>query len=940
MDGRVSGRSAVGRAPASEHYGPRCENERQGFRRLEELFHELSGLSAEARLRRLESLRREEPEIYSKLGPILALETGDGLLGGAESEVSTGRALEPFPRTVGPYRLLRELGSGGMGVVYEAEQSEPVERRVAIKLIRAGLNSARILERFTNERQALAVMDHPSIARVFDAGEAEDGRPYFVMELVDGLPITDYCDAHRRSTSRRLELFLEVCEAVQHAHRKGVIHRDLKPSNILVTEVEGRPLVKIIDFGIAKATQDEGGDLLTRVGELVGTPEYMSPEQAVGIDVDTRSDVFSLGTVLFELLVGELPLPAEKLRQAANEEIRRRLQEGETPRPTERLTALGERATAVAAQRDTNVASLARRVQGDLDWIVLKALAKNRAERYGAVSELADDVGRHLRDEPVSAGPPSLSYRLRKLYRRQRLLVGAATFVLLALLFGVVGTSLALVRATRAESQARAQAQRARLVTEFLEDLLESADPKAEGEPTLDDLLGRAAEQIGSELESEPEVKAELLTILGSAYSSLSEFGRADALSEQAVTVAEGAAVTDPHVLGRALQSRSTVLVHLGRLEEAERVARAALDIARRGDASSDSHASALMTLGEALSDQGRNEEAAAAYREALALLSEQGETVAQAHLRIDLSSVLHSMGQLDEGREVALRAVRFFRNQEPSRRLSLATAAGNLGVIEMAAGQLDRAAELFVEQASIVEDVLGAGHADMVTPLGNLGAVEYRRGDFEAAARAFDQTLEIIAARYGRAHSLYARVLAMKANAYQEGGRVEEGWQLQFEALEILEESLGERHAEVAMVWGNMADTALNEGRRDVALDYARKSIEIFQGLEEPHLFLGAALSNYARALESSDPEEARAQHSSSLRAFERQSLEGTTEEATAQAAFARFLLDVDEPAQALELAERSLATLLAIVPADHPSLSPAEALVEQSRRALSASQ
>jgi non-specific serine/threonine protein kinase/serine/threonine-protein kinase len=323
---------------------------------------------------------------------------------------------------IGRYYLLQKIGEGGMGEVWLADQREPVRRRVALKLVKAGMNTREVIARFESERQALALMDHPAIAKVFDAGSTSEGAPYFVMEYVAGVPITAYCDKHRLSTRERLELFMQICEGVQHAHQKAIIHRDLKASNILVTELDGRAVPKIIDFGVAKALGQKltADTIFTRVGAMIGTPEYMSPEQALssGEDIDTRSDVYTLGIIFYELLAGVPPL---ELRRIAFEEFLRRLREEEPSKPSTKIrTQDSATSTEVARNRKTQPLALAKQMRGDLDSIALKALEKERARRYGSPSEFADDIGRYLKNEAVLAVPPSLSYRGRKFMRRYR----------------------------------------------------------------------------------------------------------------------------------------------------------------------------------------------------------------------------------------------------------------------------------------------------------------------------------------------------------------------------------------------------------------------------------------------------------------------------------------------------------------------------------------
>jgi WD40 repeat protein/serine/threonine protein kinase len=366
---------------------------------------------------------------------------------------------------IGRYKLLQQIGEGGFGTVYMAEQKEPVRRRVALKIIKLGMDTREVIARFEAERQALALMDHPNIAKVLDAGATETGRPYFVMELVKGVSLTEFSDQNQLSAGERLELFVAVCQAVQHAHQKGVIHRDLKPSNILVTLHDGKAVPKVIDFGVAKALNQELTEktLFTAFGHMIGTPQYMSPEQAEmsGLDVDTRSDIYSLGVVLYELLTGTTPLEARQLRSAAYAEMQRLIREEEAPRPSLRVSTLGERLSVVARDRHCDPAQLQRLLRGELDWIVMKALDKDRTRRYETANGLARDVERYLHDEPVEACPPTTGYKLRKFARKnQKLLATAAAFLVL-LLLGVAGSAWQAVRATQAEAAALANKQQA-----------------------------------------------------------------------------------------------------------------------------------------------------------------------------------------------------------------------------------------------------------------------------------------------------------------------------------------------------------------------------------------------------------------------------------------------------------------------------------------------
>ena len=382
---------------------------------------------------------------------------------------------------VGRYKLLERIGEGGFGVVFMAEQQHPVRRKVALKVIKAGMDSRQVIARFEAERQALAMMDHPNIAKVLDAGTTESGRPYFVMELVKGIPITDYCDQARLTTRQRLELFVEVCHAVQHAHQKGVIHRDLKPTNVLVTLHDDKPVPKVIDFGIAKAAGQVLTErtLFTNYAQMLGTPLYMSPEQAQisGLDVDTRSDVYSLGVLLYELLTGTTPFDKQRLREAAYDEMRRIIREEDPPNPSTRLSTLGEKLTAISADRHTDPKHLSQLMHGDLDWIVMKTLEKDRSRRYETANGLAMDVQRHLHDEAVQACPPSAWYRFRKFARRNKRILATVTVLALGVLV-VAGTMGWAVRdrQSRAQDAARERATRATAIQAEVNTALKEAE--------------------------------------------------------------------------------------------------------------------------------------------------------------------------------------------------------------------------------------------------------------------------------------------------------------------------------------------------------------------------------------------------------------------------------------------------------------------------------
>ena len=415
------------------------------------------------------------PRCLMKLG--LGVPTEKEVLASTEDVVDVPRRSRSLPDNIGSYKILELLGKGGMGEVYLAEQERPLRRRVALKVIKFGMDTEQVIARFESERQALALMSHPNIAKVLDAGEG-NGRPYFVMEYVAGVPITDYCDRHRLNTAERLNLFMTVCNAVQHAHQKGIIHRDIKPSNVLVELQDGSPSPKVIDFGVAKATEQRLTEkaLFTQHGFLIGTLEYMSPEQAemTTLDVDTTTDIYSLGVLLYEMLTGVLPFDSKPLREAGYDEIRRIIREDKPPTPTTRLNSLGDTAIEVAKRRRTDLKSLRKEIRGELEWITLKALEKDRTRRYATASEFAGDIGRHIRDDPVLAGPPSRAYELRKLVRRHK--VGFAFACSLAILITVfaVTATIQAQRISNERDRAQIEAQRVNLEAEGIYRLIQT----------------------------------------------------------------------------------------------------------------------------------------------------------------------------------------------------------------------------------------------------------------------------------------------------------------------------------------------------------------------------------------------------------------------------------------------------------------------------------
>ncbi len=511
--------------------------------------------------------------------------------------------------TIGNFRISQEIGEGGMGVVYDAEQLRPVRRRVALKVIKLGMDTREVVARFESERQALALMNHPHIARVYDAGTTREGRPYFAMEFVNGIPITDYCDQNRMSIPERLKLFIKVCGGVQHAHQKGIIHRDIKPSNVLVGAADGKHVPKIIDFGIAKATAQRLTEktLFTGLGQVIGTPEYLSPEQADlgGMDVDTRTDVYLLGELLYVLLTGQAPFGTDELRELGFNEFRRRIIEVEPAKPS---TRVADAVADVAGLRQVDSQALPRRLKGDLDWITMKALEKDRTRRYASVSELANDVGRFLKHEPVLAGPPSNIYKIRKFVRRHK-----ASAILGTVLF-VVLTSVAIAMTVQAKLLSEAkdnlehEATTASDVSDFLIELFTLADPgEAQGNSvTARELLDRSVEEIDS-LDND-RLKARMMNSMGRAYSGLGLDKEALSLLERSFQMRFAMEDPDPLALADTMDTLAGLYwVHERDFSRAEEMYREALKLRTENlDPDDPGVATAMNNLGSLLASAGR----------------------------------------------------------------------------------------------------------------------------------------------------------------------------------------------------------------------------------------------------------------------------------------------------------------------------------------------
>jgi serine/threonine protein kinase len=713
----------------------------------------------------------------------------------ASAEPSLGLGATPTTgAAIGPYRLLERIGEGGMAEVWRAEQTTPVHRTVAIKLIKAGMETKAMIARFESERQALALMDHPAIARVFDAGATAEGRPYFVMEYVPGMPITEYCDKYRLSTRERLELFMQVCEGVQHAHQKAIIHRDLKPSNVLISVQDGKPTIKIIDFGVAKALAQRLTEktMFTEMGMLVGTPEYMSPEQAelTGRNIDTRTDVYSLGLMLYELLVGALPFDSTALRKAGFAEILRRIREEDPPRPSTRFRTLGDSLAASARNRKTEPGLLARQLQGDLDWIAMKALEKDQTRRYGSPSDLAAEIGRYLRDEPVLASPPSAAYRAGKFVRRHRAGVGVAAGVLLLLLGFAITMTVQARRIARERDRANREAEVSRRVQDFLTGLFQVANPnQARGNSiTAREILDKGAKQIDIELSGQPEIQAQMMHTMGVVYSNLGLYAPAQPLLERAVD-------TRRRVLGPEHRHTLESIIGLAQLyrrqfrtADAERMLRETLSIARR-------------TLGMEHITTLR-----ATERLVDALMYERHYEEAEKLSR--------------EGLEISLRVL----GPEDPDTISLRVALGWAYVREHRSAEAD---VVLRETLATARRVRGSEHTFTLNIMGIMVEHLLATRRFQEAATLGD---ELVA---GRVHVLgpeHLFTLAAKGDlgwTYMEQHRFAEADRILRETLTTARRVLGENHLETVVIIYNLACLAALQGHRADAFATLRQAVD-----------------------------------------------------------------------------------------------------------------
>jgi len=754
------------------------------------------------------------------------------------------------------FQLVRKLGEGGMGQVWLADQTSPVRRQVALKLIKAGMYDEAVVRRFQAERQSLAIMDHPAIAKVFDAGTTPQGQPYFVMEYVPGLPITECCDRRKLKISDRLELFIQACEGVQHAHQKAIIHRDLKPANILVVEVDGNPVPRIIDFGLARATTPQvgGESIFTQLGHFVGTPGYMSPEQADPdvLDIDTRTDVYSLGVVLYVLLAGLQPFETKQGQKQPLDELLRKLREEEPPRPSTKVGADRETSVATAEARGTGPQQLVSLLRGDLDWIVMKALEKDRARRYGAPSELAADIRRYLNHEPVEARPASAGYRLRKYARRHRVALGVVVGLMLLLAAFSVLQALQLRRITRERDRATRERDRATRITDFMTSMFKVSDPgEARGNSvTAREILDKASNDMGTGLAKDPQVQSQMMQVMARTYGNLGLYPRAHELAKAALDSRLSLLGPDDPKTLESMTQMGWILEKEGHYAEGEKLERQALAGERRilgpGDLLT------LETMGDLsfiLMGQHRFGEGGDLAREAIEVGSRtQGPESAQVLLSVkNLGNALWYQGRFAEAEREYRRLLDAERRVSGPDHPDTLTAMNNLALVIKSQGRFAEAEPLARHSLTTAQRVLGPEHPLTTSFLYNFAALLFEEGRLADAEKLYREALAIQTRTLGPEHPRTLISRSELSDVLFKEGHVHEAEKLQRETLATRLRVLGPENQLVCSAQADLARTLNMEGRYAEAEKLAQGA---FEAGVRAHNLQGAITQNALRQL------------------------------------------------------------------------------------------
>ncbi len=715
-------------------------------------------------------------------------------------------------RDIGPYRLVELIGEGGMGEVFLAEQQQPIRRQVALKIIKLGMDTRDFVTRFESELQAMAKMDHPYIAQVHDAGATDRGRPYFVMEYIQGVPLLQYCDEHRMGIEDRIELFTKICEGIQHAHQKAIIHRDLKSSNVLVVEENGEAWPKIIDFGVAKVLGEKITEqtIQTQMGQIMGTPEFMSPEQAdlTGGSIDTRTDVYLLGEVLYELLSGLPPFDSEEMRKSGIDGMLYKIRMIDPPRPSIRLKELGREAESLAAVRGLSADKLIHLLSGDLDWIVMMALEKSPDLRYQTAHAMIADLRNYRASLPITARPPSTSYRVRKFVNRHRTGVAAAGFVFVAIILGITGTTVGMIRSQRAEKLASTEAATAKEVSDFMVGLFEVSDPgEARGNAvTAREILERGVMRIEQELTGQPFTQARLMNTMGRVYMELGLYGESkELLAKSLDTMVELDAEDDPQA--------AVILNDFGHLQR------------ERGE-----FATARTYLESALAIREEN-------------FGPKHELVAQS--LNSLANLFYAQGEYDEALQAYERALAIREGNLGPDHPEVAIILKNIGAVHMVTRDYQLAEEALARSLAIRETSLPANHPDISNSLTALAVFFDELGKYEKSLEYFERSLAIRETVYGPDHPQVAENLSGMASVLGYMGDFEQSDELFKRALRFYEDSLGPEHPKVGATlvsFGYMlfdsgrnsqAESTLERGLAIIAESSGPNSVKMQRGLE-----------------------------------------------------------------------------------------------------------